>query len=81
MLTDLVDASTLTDSQRADLGIKERIPKTLAESLVALESNKEMQSLLGSIFVGNFVTVKRAELERLLAMPEEDRRVWLLEKF
>lgn len=75
-----VDASTLTSSQRAELGITTPIPKSLAESLDALEKTP-LDKLLGAEMIKNYVTVKRAEMVRLQAMSEEKRRLWLLERY
>ncbi|KAL1968103.1 hypothetical protein VTN77DRAFT_2233 [Rasamsonia byssochlamydoides] len=76
----LVDASSLTEEQRSELGITTPIPKTLAQSLAALESDTALQELLGPGFVKNYCSVKRAESEKLAAMEEEKRRRWLVER-
>ncbi|KAJ5639618.1 uncharacterized protein N7484_007480 [Penicillium longicatenatum] len=76
-----VDASTLTDSQRSELGITTQIPKSLDESLVALEDDKAMQNLLGPAFVRNYTLVKRAESASLSAMSESKRRLWIAERY
>jgi glutamine synthetase len=75
-----VDASTLTSSQRAELGITTPIPKSLHKCLDALE-NSPLDKLLGAELVRNYITVKRAESVRLQAMSEEKRRLWLLERY
>jgi len=75
-----VDASTLSSSQRAELGITTPIPKSLAESLDALEKGP-LGIILGAELVKNYVSVKRAEMVRLQAIPEEKRRLWLLERY
>lgn len=78
-----VDAATLSHSERADLGITKQIPKTLEESLDDLELDElnNLNTLLGTELVKNYVTVKRAEIVRLREMPEEKRRMWLLERY
>ncbi|KAJ6114906.1 hypothetical protein N7486_000684 [Penicillium sp. IBT 16267x] len=76
-----VDPSTLSDSQRSDLGITTQIPKTLNESLVALENDKALQNLLGPGFVRNYTLVKRAESASLSAMSEAERRLWIIERY
>lgn len=77
----LVDASTLSESQRSELGITTQIPKSLDESLVALENDKALQNLLGPGFVRNYTLVKRAESASLSAMSEAERRLWVVERY
>lgn len=36
---------------------------------------------MGLRLVGYYISVKRAESERLMAMSEQPRRLWLLEKY
>lgn len=78
-----VDAATLSHSERADLGITKQIPKTLEESLddLELDESNSLSTLIGTELVKNYVTVKRAEIVRLREMPEEKRRMWLLERY
>ncbi|KAJ5668308.1 uncharacterized protein N7477_006878 [Penicillium maclennaniae] len=78
-----VDAATLSHFQRVDLGITTMIPKSLEESLDHLEasSSNTLKDLLGTELVKNYVTVKRAEIVRLREIPEETRRLWLLERY
>ncbi|RHZ48008.1 uncharacterized protein CDV56_105991, partial [Aspergillus thermomutatus] len=75
------DAATLTDAQRQDLGITTPLPKTLAQSLDALESDLALRELLGPFLVRNYVIVKRAEAKKLAAMGDEERRTWLIERY
>ncbi|KAL4949452.1 hypothetical protein BDW69DRAFT_174414 [Aspergillus filifer] len=75
------DASTLTDSERKALGITAQLPNTLTKSLEALKSNETLRALLGPTLVDNYITVKRAEREKLNAMDEETRRKWLVERY
>ncbi|KAJ5918303.1 hypothetical protein N7454_010678 [Penicillium verhagenii] len=76
-----VDAGSLTDSQRSELGITAHIPKSLEESLVALENNQILQKMLGAKFVRNYTLVKRAESALLSAMSEAERRLWIVERY
>lgn len=75
------DAETLDEGGRSALGITTRLPNTLAKSLSALESNKTLQELLGSSLARNYITVKRAESEKLNKMDEKTRRRWLVERY
>ncbi|KAJ5797979.1 uncharacterized protein N7503_007275 [Penicillium pulvis] len=76
-----VDASTLAESERSELGINTEIPKSLDESLVALENDKALQNLLGPGFIRNYTLVKRAESASLSAMSEAERRLWVVERY
>lgn len=76
-----VDAATLTDAQRSALGITTPLPKSLAASLAALDNDTALRGLLGPELVQNYSAVKRAEMARLNAMPERERRLWLLERY
>ncbi|KAJ5153177.1 uncharacterized protein N7482_009655 [Penicillium canariense] len=76
-----VDASSLSPAERSALGITTPIPKSLAESMAALSEDKTLQNVMGHEIVQNYLSVKRAESKRLLAMPDEERRLWLLERY
>nr|AKR71449.1 FluG protein [Aspergillus glaucus] len=75
------DAATLNDTECAALGITTKLPKTLAQSLSAIESDRTLQDLLGPELVKNYCIVKRAESKKLSAMDEYSRRMWLMEKY
>ncbi|KAL5334826.1 hypothetical protein BJX70DRAFT_345663 [Aspergillus crustosus] len=75
------DAATLDDAGRRALGITTKLPNTLAKSLEALASNEALQELLGPNLVKNYITVKRAESEKLNTMDERARRKWLVERY
>ncbi|KAI9927902.1 hypothetical protein ASPWEDRAFT_60591 [Aspergillus wentii DTO 134E9] len=77
----LFDAATLSDAQRADLGITTQLPKSIEESLSALEANPALQELMGPDFVKNYAITKRAESKRLSGMEPEARRKWLVERY
>ncbi|QSS51891.1 developmental protein FluG [Histoplasma capsulatum var. duboisii H88] len=76
-----VNTAALSPSQRAALSITTRIPSSLEESLKALESNVELQTLLGPGFVRRYVCVRRGEQKMLNAMDKEQRRNWLIERY
>ncbi|KAK7227667.1 hypothetical protein V2G26_015670 [Clonostachys chloroleuca] len=75
------DASLMNEVQRSNLGITTQIPKTLEQSLVALESDGALQEILGEGLVKSYVAVKRAESTMLSAMPEVKRRRYLMTRF
>ncbi|KAJ6157573.1 glutamine synthetase bacteria [Penicillium chermesinum] len=76
-----VDASTLTDSERAELGITQRLPRSLFESLQSLEKDTCLQKLLGTDLVRHYVNLKMGETKWLSSMGDENRRVWLIERY
>lgn len=49
--------------------------------MAALEGDTPLHELLGPELVKNYLIVKRAESARLQAMSDEDRRMWLLERY
>ncbi|KAN0074272.1 hypothetical protein V8E54_008209 [Elaphomyces granulatus] len=75
------DPSTLTPEQRSSLGITTTIPKTLEQSLSALEANDPLQRLLGPEFVRNYCRVKRAERAKFAAMGESERMNFLVDRY
>ncbi|OQE15369.1 hypothetical protein PENFLA_c032G10213 [Penicillium flavigenum] len=71
----------LTPSQRTTLGITTPLPKSIAQSLEALEKDESLRDILGLNLVSGYLTAKRAESARLLSISEEERRLWLLERY
>ncbi|KAM0717420.1 hypothetical protein Q7P37_007272 [Cladosporium fusiforme] len=76
-----VNPSQLTESDRASLGISEKLPITIEQSLAALEEDESLIKVIGSDVVNHYVAMKKAELEMLGAMPEHERHVWLMERY
>ncbi|CAG8200914.1 unnamed protein product [Penicillium nalgiovense] len=76
-----VDASTLTPSQRTTMGITTPLPKSIAQSLEALEKDESLRDMLVHDLISSYLTVKRAESAPLLSMSEEERRLWHLERY
>ncbi|KAE8315560.1 hypothetical protein BDV41DRAFT_530360 [Aspergillus transmontanensis] len=75
------DAAKLPPAEREALGITTELPKSLTQSLDALEADSALQSIIGETVVNNYTSVKRIESKRLLAMDETTRRTWLLERY
>lgn len=71
----------MTDEQGAEYGITEKLPRSLTESLAALEASDVLRDVFGSDQVRDYLIVKRAEQEKLLAMSEEERRAWLIQRY
>ncbi|GAB1213848.1 hypothetical protein ATERTT37_003001 [Aspergillus terreus] len=75
------DAATLTDEQRRELGITEKLPKSLDEAIDALQADSELQEVLGAELVKDYLCVKREERDLLLKMDEDTRRRWLIARY
>ncbi|KAI1259215.1 hypothetical protein F5Y18DRAFT_410703 [Xylariaceae sp. FL1019] len=76
-----VDPAKLDEEERKALGISEQFPSRLEEALQALEKDGTMNSLLGREVVERYVGVKKGELALLNAMSDEDRRMWVMERY
>ena len=57
------------------------LPKSIGDSLSALESDHALLHILGESFVKTYAAVKRAEKAKLDSMHEEERRLWLVERY
>jgi glutamine synthetase len=73
--------SRLSEAERLDLGISQRLPKTIEESLGAIEQDTALRNALGDELVRHYVAMKKAEQDMLNEMPENERRVWLMERY
>ncbi|KAA8645795.1 extracellular developmental signal biosynthesis protein FluG [Aspergillus tanneri] len=67
-------------SRGLELGVRDCLYKLML-SLDALENDSVLQDVLGPDLVKNYIIVKRFEREMLLAMDEEKRRQWLIERY
>lgn len=76
-----VDPARLSSEQRRALGIKNQFPLNLAESLQALQSDEAMARLFGKEVLERFVAIKKAEMELFCSIPEESRRMWVMERY
>ncbi|KAI1419979.1 hypothetical protein F5Y12DRAFT_788615 [Xylaria sp. FL1777] len=77
----IVDPAKLSDDQRKALGIEKQFPKNLEEALEALTSDVEMVELIGRDVVERYVAVKKAEIQLLNSVPEEERKMWVMERY
>jgi glutamine synthetase len=76
-----IDPSTGSDEQRAQFGITSKLPSSLKESLAALEKNEVLREALGNTTLEDYLALKRSEMDKLNAMAEQDRRVWLMSRY
>ncbi|KAF5862402.1 hypothetical protein ETB97_011676 [Aspergillus alliaceus] len=75
------DAAKLPPSEREALGIITQLPKSMSQSLDALDADSALQSVIGETLVKNYTIVKRIESKRLLDMDETVKRNWLIERY
>lgn len=73
--------SRLSEEQRKEYGIVTRLPRTIEESLSALEEDAVLEKVLSPGITKDFVAMKREEQKMLDQMPEDARRVWLIERY
>ncbi|KJK60945.1 GlnA [Aspergillus parasiticus SU-1] len=71
----------LQPEEQKALGITTMLPKTLKDSLAALEANPELRELLGPGMVSAYSMVKRGEADSLRAMPDDARKAWLISRY
>lgn len=64
-----------------DLGISNKLPNTIEDSLGAIEGDTALRDALGDEVVRHYVAMKEAEQEMLNEMSESKRRVWLMERY
>jgi len=76
-----VDVSTLSEDERENLGITERLPDTLQKSLDCLSENEALINMLGRELVDDYLAVKHAETEMLNQMDEQKRKNWLMARY
>lgn len=75
------DPAKISQEEREALGIRQKIPASLEESLKCLREDSKLQALLGEIFVEKYLAIKETEKESLEAMGPVRRRCWLMERY
>lgn len=75
------DPSSLSGREREGLGISRRLPRGIEESVRCLEMDEKLKEMLGSVFVGHYVAIRRGERELLDGKGDEERRKWLMERY
>lgn len=75
------DPAKISQEEREALGIRQKIPASLDESLKCLREDSELQALLGTSFVEKYLSLKKTEKESLEAMDPVRRRCWLMERY
>lgn len=80
-----MNPTKLSGDEKVELGIGRRLPRSLEEALGTLERDEELMRMASGDgegkLVRNWMEVKKAEQEMLNEMGEEERRVWLIERY
>jgi glutamine synthetase len=75
-----VNPAHVAEDKRLAYGISRRLPKSILEAIEKLEEDVEMRGWLGSI-ANDFLVMKKAEMEMLGKMGEQERRAFLIERY
>ncbi|KAI9706115.1 MAG: hypothetical protein M1836_005521 [Candelina mexicana] len=75
------EPATLSDEERAQLGICSRMPENFEEAIAAFETDSLATEVLGQECVRTYLSVKKEEMELLKGMKAEERRNWLIERY
>ncbi|OAG02620.1 glutamine synthetase/guanido kinase [Paraphaeosphaeria sporulosa] len=76
-----INPSSLDEEGRATYGITQKLPVGFAEAAFALVHDDDLVESLGQEFVGDYLAMKKSEHEMLSKMSDEERRVWLIERY
>lgn len=71
----------LTEVQRVELGIADKMPTSLEQTLQKLEKDEMLKRYLNEKLIDDYVVMKRAEKEMLDEMDEKERHAWLIERY
>lgn len=73
--------NSMSEQERDALGIKDKMPGGLTESLECLEGNERLRDILSDALVSTYLTVKRCELEVVKQMTPEEQRAWFISTY
>lgn len=73
--------SQLSTEEKEELGIREKLPKTIEEALEVAEKDERLASVMSEGILRHFLVMKREEQGMLGEMGEGERRVWLMERY
>jgi glutamine synthetase len=71
----------LTDAQLEELGITEKMPTSLEQSLQELERDDMLRRFVNPRLIDDYVVMKMAEKEMLDEMDEKERHAWLVGRY
>lgn len=73
--------SSMFEHERIALGIEAMMPKTLDESLAALEENEVLREGLGNSTISAYIAVKRGQAKEMRSMTTVEAQTWLISRF
>lgn len=76
-----VNPSTLSEEERAQYGVTQKLPGRLEDAMAALKGDGELREALAQGLVEGYLVMKRSEGEMLRGMGEGERRVWMMERY
>lgn len=76
-----VNPSGLDEIGRARYGITQKMPGDFAQAASALLGDEALVEALKEEFVGDYLVMKKSEEDMLKKMSDEERRVWLIERY
>lgn len=76
-----VNPSGLAEEERLELGVRDKLPSTVAEALVALDRDAVLGEMLAEGLVKDYLRMKRVELRMIEEMGVEGGREWLIERY
>ncbi|CAG7560474.1 unnamed protein product [Fusarium equiseti] len=75
------DPALLSASEREDLNMSARLPRSIQEALEALHQDEELTGLIGSDVVKRYTEIKQAETAILEELGDEERAQWIMERY
>jgi glutamine synthetase len=75
------DPALLSASEREDLNMSARLPRSIQEALEALHQDEELTGLIGSEVVKRYTEIKQAETAILEKLGDEERAQWIMERY
>ncbi len=76
-----IDPANLTENDRKELHVVEKLPRSLEEALAALKSDEELIEWLGTALVEKYAASKEFEMTFLGGMNDDERRQWIMERY
>ncbi|TKA46827.1 hypothetical protein B0A54_03783 [Friedmanniomyces endolithicus] len=73
--------TTLSDEQKSEMGITQRLPTDLDQGMKALQQSSSLADALAPGVVSHYLAMKQAEQKMLSLMPQHERKRWLMERY
>lgn len=71
----------LSSDEKEELGVTKKLPTSIQEAVEAAEKDSELEQALTPGVLKHYIAMKMAEQVMLSEMPEEKRKVWLMERY